>query len=232
MSNGAEPFASHDDLSARPRFDPALRGYDKRQVDRYVEQVDAEVSALTAARDRAYAQVRDLTAQVQRAQAEAVELRDRPTAVDRASFRDLGPMVDQILDLAEKQAGQITDVATRRAEDVQGQAEKLLAAAQEQAARERRELDEELSARRAEQERVDEERRAAAQAELTAVRELAEKLRVEGQAAHDRAQQEAKRITEQSAQRRAAAQAELTAVRELAEKLRVEGQAAHDRAQQ
>ncbi|MEE3920606.1 hypothetical protein V2I01_27295 [Micromonospora sp. BRA006-A] len=148
MSNGAEPFAPHDDLSGRPRFDPGVarlrqtsggpvRRADRRRGERADRRAGPGVRA-GARPDRAG----------QRAQAEAVELRDRPSAVDRASFRDLGPMVDQILDLAEKQAGQITDVATRRAEEVQGQAEKLLAAAQEQAARERRELDEELSARR------------------------------------------------------------------------------------
>ena len=63
------------------------------------------------------------------------ELRQRPAQVDRASFRDLGPMVDQILDLAEKQAGAITEAAAKRAAELH-EAEKALAAAREQAARE------------------------------------------------------------------------------------------------
>ena len=54
--------------------------------------------------------------------------------------------------------------------------------------------------RRTEQEQAHEERRTLAEAELTAIREHAEQLRADGEAAHERAQHEAKRITEQSAQ--------------------------------
>jgi len=48
-------------------------------------------------------------------QAELVEVKQRPARVDRASFRHLGPMVDQILALAEKQAGVIIDNTEQKA---------------------------------------------------------------------------------------------------------------------
>ena len=93
MSTGEESYASRDDGTSRPSFELALRGYDKRQVDRYVEQMDGALSTLTADRAQAAGQIQGLTTHIQRLQAELTELRQRPAQVDRASFRDLGPMV-------------------------------------------------------------------------------------------------------------------------------------------
>lgn len=180
MSTGEESYASRDDGSARPSFELALRGYDKRQVDRYVEQMDGALSTLTAERAQAAGQIQGLTTHIQRLQAELTELRQRPAQVDRASFRDLGPMVDQILALAEKQAAVITDSATQRANQLQGEAEKTLVEARDRTAQALRDLDEELAARRDEQEKAYEERRTAADAELAEIRERAERLRAEG----------------------------------------------------
>jgi hypothetical protein len=36
MSNGEDLFALREDMASRPSFELALRGYDKRQVDRYL----------------------------------------------------------------------------------------------------------------------------------------------------------------------------------------------------
>jgi cell division septum initiation protein DivIVA len=100
MSQGGELLAVGDDQTTRPRFELTLRGYDKRQVDRYVSHTDGEISMLAAERERAFRQIHDMSAQLQQFQAELTELRQRPTRVDRASFRHLGPMVDQILALS------------------------------------------------------------------------------------------------------------------------------------
>src|SRR5262245_53401822 len=104
MSQSGELFAVREDMTSQPRFDLALRGYDKRQVDLYVSRADSEVAALAAERERSYGQIKNLTAQLQLQHAELTELRQREPTVERASFRHLGPMVDQILALAERQA--------------------------------------------------------------------------------------------------------------------------------
>src|SRR5262245_9424216 len=100
---------SHGDGSPRagderPGFEPALRGYDRQQVDQYLAHLDREIAKLSVERNRALGQVKDLTAEVQKLRAELGELQGRPPQLDKATFRDLGPMVDQMLVLAEKQA--------------------------------------------------------------------------------------------------------------------------------
>src|SRR5512142_1355078 len=99
--------AVRDDVTSRPRFDLVMRGYDKRQVDQYAAKADHEIATLTAEYDRARNQLQVVSVHLQQVQAELTELRHKPVPVNRASFRDLGPMVDQILALAEKQAAQI-----------------------------------------------------------------------------------------------------------------------------
>src|SRR4051794_3514557 len=95
---------SHGGEYERPNFEVALRGYEKRQVDLYVTRAESQISGLASERERAIAQIQNMGAQLQKLQAELTELHQRPTQIDRAFFRDLGPMVDQILALAEKQA--------------------------------------------------------------------------------------------------------------------------------
>jgi peptidoglycan DL-endopeptidase RipA len=150
MSQGEELFALREDTTLRPSFELTLRGYDKRQVDEYASQVDSEMSTLVAERARALGQIQDLTARLEQVQTELHELRERPPQVERASFRDLGPTVDQILALAEKQAKEITDLTAQRAADQQAEAEKMLAEARQQADRLRE--DSEATYERAEQE--------------------------------------------------------------------------------
>ncbi|MEN3308239.1 MAG: hypothetical protein V7603_4441 [Micromonosporaceae bacterium] len=233
MSNGGELFALREDTTSRPTFEVTLRGYEKRQVDRYVSRVDSEILTLATERDRALQQIQGMAAQVKQLQAELTALRERPAPVDRASFRDLGPMVDQILNLAEKQAETITSAAAQRAAGHEAGAERVLAEAREHAATTLRDLEAELAARRTEEEQADERRRTAAQAELAEIRALADKLRAEGEAAHARAEQEAKRINEQSVQQiehaRAEAEGLVAAAREQVQR---EGEAARAQKQQ
>ncbi|HWB34926.1 MAG TPA: hypothetical protein VHA75_02775, partial [Rugosimonospora sp.] len=208
MSHDGELLTLSEDANARPSFGTAVRGYDKRQVDQFVAQADSEVATLTAERERAYAQIRDLHAQLQHLQGELVELRQRPTTVERASFRHLGPMVDQILLLAEKQADTIAQATAERVAGHEAAAEKTLADAREHAAKIRKDLEEEVATRRADEDRAAEERHNAAQAELAAIREHAEQVRAEGEAAREAAVQEAQRIAEESAQQAEKARAD------------------------
>jgi DivIVA domain-containing protein len=97
MTQAKEPTAALDDVIARPGFDAAMRGYDKRQVDDYVARVAAEIGALVNERKRMLAQLHEMSGQLQKYRSELAELHQRPPQIERASFRHLGPMVDQIL---------------------------------------------------------------------------------------------------------------------------------------
>src|SRR5262245_11636970 len=132
-----------------PGFDVGLRGYDKTQVDQYFARVHSELSALAADRQRARSDVAQLTEQVRRLAAELNEIKSRPTEVDKATFSDLGPMVNQMLVLAEKQAGEIMTAANQRAASREAEAEKTLTDAQERSAQIISEFDAQMSARRA-----------------------------------------------------------------------------------
>jgi chromosome segregation ATPase len=120
-------------MIGRPGFEIALRGYDKRQVDQYVAKVDSEIAALVADRTRSFGQIQELVGKLQKLQGELTELQQRPPQIERASFRHLGPMVDQILALSEKQAEAIIAGAAERASHHQAKADRMLVEAREQA---------------------------------------------------------------------------------------------------
>ncbi|MGA3541064.1 hypothetical protein ACK8GE_17420 [Micromonosporaceae bacterium DT194] len=217
MSHGGESFAMRGEAAGRPMFEQARRGYEKVQVDRYIDDLHAASAQLRSERDQAQHQLRRHAQQFEQLQAELASLRERPAQVDRASFRDLGPLVEQILALAEKQAGLITEAAEQRAEELRHEAELIRTEAREHSAAVLQDLEEELAARRAEQDKLYEERRAAAEAQLADIQELVTQLRGEGEAAYAHAQQEATRISELTAQQaeeaRAAAEAFTKAAR-------------------
>ena len=98
---------------SEPTFEVALRGYEKRQVDRYVQQVEAEVAALTAERQELYAQINVLNHHVQQLQHEVANARRLASTPGDVSYRHLGARAEQILALAEEQAAEIRDRVTR-----------------------------------------------------------------------------------------------------------------------
>jgi cell division septum initiation protein DivIVA len=218
MSQGEELFRPRGEGSSRPSFVVALRGYDKRQVDQHLARLDREKAAVAAERDRALSQVTHLAGRLEKAQSEVAELRQRPPRVDRASFRDLGPTVDEILALAEKQATEITETASKRAADQRSEAERVLTEAWQRA--ERLRADSEASHERADQE--------AKRVQEQSVRQV-EEARAEAdelmEAARARAQQEvdaARTQTQQEIQARTQALTQLhgeldAARRELAQ---------------
>ncbi|HLU29099.1 MAG TPA: hypothetical protein VKZ65_11720, partial [Glycomyces sp.] len=121
MSHGGELFALADGAVTEPSFDTEFKGYNRKRVDRYVAQVEAEIAALAAEREQAYAQIQALAGQVEQLQLELTELRRRGPVVEKAAFAHLGPMVGQILALAEEQAEAIKlaavhEIDERRAE--------------------------------------------------------------------------------------------------------------------
>jgi DivIVA domain-containing protein len=105
-------------------FDTAMRGYDRRQVDEYVANLDDEVRAATADRDGAIARCADLAAQLASTQAQIESLRRQlRRATERPTTENVDTRVREMLDSAAKEAAKMrTDadsyvLATRRAAD-------------------------------------------------------------------------------------------------------------------
>ena len=121
-SDGGELFALGAGAATEPAFETALRGYDKRQVDRYVAQAEHDITTLAAEREQAYAQIHALATQVEQLQIDlSTASRREPETIETVRFRHLGPRVEQILALAEDQADAIRasatdDIDARRAE--------------------------------------------------------------------------------------------------------------------
>src|SRR5262245_66259505 len=107
MSHGGDLFALGDGVASEPSFDVSFKGYDKRQVDRYVTQVESELATLAAERDQAIAQMQALAGQVQQLQVELTDL-TRRAVPSRVSFRNLDGRVGEVRGLAGDQAGEIT----------------------------------------------------------------------------------------------------------------------------
>ena len=81
MSQGVDLLAFGGNGPNEPNFETVLRGYDKRQVDKYLKQIDLEIAALAGERDEAYAQIHALNQHVQQIAATArpgPALRRRP----------------------------------------------------------------------------------------------------------------------------------------------------------
>ena len=157
MSPGGDLFALSGGVATEPSFEIAIRGYDRKQVNQYVTNVEAEVAALAAEREQAYAQIQALAAQVEQLELELNDLRHRVASTGPTSFRHLGPRVEQILALAEDQAEAIKANAIQEIADQRGEADRILESARMQAAEALRDFELALAARRAEEHRIDAE---------------------------------------------------------------------------
>lgn len=187
-------------------FDVVARGYDRRQVDQHLADVEQELTELRFRQDELAAQ-----RQLLREGQEELERREEQFRVERAawrpSFAALGERLDAILGLAEQEAGELRArvsaecgerraavaeevAAVRRAlaeerEAARRAAAAELAAAREEAARQRSVLGHEIDSRRrdAELEITGRLNRAKVQAEehLAAARRDGEAMRTKGE---------------------------------------------------
>lgn len=198
MSHGGEILALGQGSGTEASFEVVLWGYDKKQVNGYVAQVEAEIAALDEERGQAYTQVQALAGQVEHLREELGRLHQRPAALDRVSFRHLGPYVEQLLTVAEEQAHAIRAGAAQEIEEKRRELDRLLTEAREKTEQASRDFELALAARRAEAERVDAQRQAEMEAELAAAREEAQRLRREATEVLAKAEQEAVRITDEA----------------------------------
>src|SRR4051812_32366798 len=116
MSHGEELFALGGGATPEPRLESPLRGDDKPQADRALPRREHEISALTTEREQAYTQIHKLAGEVEVLQRDLAQVRKQAGVVDRASFRHLGPRVEQILTMAEEQADDILAAANEEIE--------------------------------------------------------------------------------------------------------------------
>src|SRR5690242_13185005 len=199
MSHGGEIFGLGGDAASEPSFETALRGYNQKQVERYVARAENEIAALAAEREQAYQQIQSLAGQVDRLQQEATQARRQPAIGTEVSFRHLGPKVESILATAEDVANDIKNSATDDIAARLAEAERIRAEAEAHAHDGIRDFEIALAARRAEEEKVDAARRAAAEKAVATSRQAAEQMRAEAEATLARARAESQQLTEKTA---------------------------------
>src|SRR5215475_4352297 len=184
------PFAT----PSASTFETALRGYDKRQVDKYVLQVEAEVAALAAEREELYGQLNLLNQHLQQIQHDLSAARRGVAPADTAAYRHLGPKVEQILALAEDQAVELRERVEREMADREVALDRrrveLEALAQDAA----RNFETALASRRMDEEKAAAARRADLAAEVENARAYAARVRSDVDALYAAALQESTRV--------------------------------------
>src|SRR6266545_2904570 len=156
-----------------PGFELALRGYDRKQVDRYVDRLVTENAALLAERD---------------------EVRRRSVSGDRASYRHLGARVEQILSLAEEEADFLKQRAANETTQQREAASKLLGETKLEADKARKDFETALAARRADEERADADRRAKVDAYVAEKTAEIQRLHRDAERAHEEAAQHGEKL--------------------------------------
>ncbi|AIJ23960.1 hypothetical protein [Amycolatopsis methanolica] len=218
MGSDSTTPARRDDtelVPLRTGFDIRWRGYDRPQVQHWVQQAETELAMLAADRDAAISERDDLAAELESTRAALRRLQDRFDQVCRTPISDegLSYRMRRMVELAQDEAAEITARA-RAAADTSW------AAAQEAAQQLRRrhiDLIGELDRRRQalEREHQDLLDRTRADVEAMTTRAHAERAALDEQAARRRA--EIERDFQRDLQaRRAAAKQEVDALRSAA----------------
>ncbi|HLT02578.1 MAG TPA: DivIVA domain-containing protein, partial [Geminicoccaceae bacterium] len=191
MSSAPEvfPFGS----PSEPTFEVALRGYEKKQVDRYVQQVEAEVAALVAEREDLYGQIGLLNQHIQQLQQEVASSR-RTSTPGEVSYRHLGARAEQILALAEEQAAEIRERVSRELAEREEVLNRTRAELDARAADAARNFENLLAKRRAEEEAEAAKRRAEVEAEVQEAKEYAGRVRSDVDALYAAALEESTRV--------------------------------------
>lgn len=124
---GSDFFPLADD-DAPPQFDVVMRGYERRQVDAWMERLQAEVAELTDARDDALAVAHDRANLIAELEDEIDALRYKAASVEHIDSGNISERIHDMLKLARDEAAQVR----RSAEE---EAERTLAAARAEAER-------------------------------------------------------------------------------------------------
>src|SRR5262249_30215470 len=112
QNRGVHEYGSIDrlaeELPTERDFSLAFRGYDRGEVDHYVEFLESQHAALTNAHDAARAEIDELTRQLHRVHMRILERTTDP-APGEATFGHLGQRAAQMLSLAEEAARELRE---------------------------------------------------------------------------------------------------------------------------
>jgi len=133
---------------ALPTFDLALRGYDRRQVDEYLDRLEHDLSVAQGDRDAASARIALTEKRLDELEAELQAARTELTESNHPTYAGLGKRVEQLLSIAEEEAARLRADAMRDTEEERAAAGTLVQQAQQEADKARREFEANLDARR------------------------------------------------------------------------------------
>src|SRR5215207_11400120 len=105
------------DVGMSHGFDVALRGYDRRQVDDYLAQLESELATLRHERESAADRVGMLEQRLEELQI-ALQTAQRQVSEFEPSYAGLGARVENILRLAEEEAKSLRVEATAHGDRV------------------------------------------------------------------------------------------------------------------
>lgn len=133
---------------ALPTFDLALRGYDRRQVDEYLDRLEHDLSVAQGDRDAASARIALTEKRLGELESELAATRAQVTEGDHPTYAGLGKRVQQLLTIAEEEAERLRADAQRDTAEERAAAGTLVQQAQDEAEKARREFKSDLDARR------------------------------------------------------------------------------------
>jgi DivIVA domain-containing protein len=178
-------------------FDPAIRGYDRAQVDQYLAHLEDDLRSTVAERDAALARSADMAAQLASAQAQIESLRRQlRTASEAVTIETVDARVRQLIEAAQSDATRIRDEAQAQAEVVRNGAADAAARTRAAAHAEAERIVEQATARHAEADEMFRRRIAEAEQHRAAIEE---------QLAHtlEQTRAEESRLTQEAAAERA-----------------------------
>jgi len=108
--------------NGEPSFDTSMRGYDRKQVDEYVERLESELAEARIGRDAALTTSADRAAQLASAQAHIESLKQSAARGPSLTSGNVSDRIRDMLALASEEAAQTRRAAEMEAERVLGEA--------------------------------------------------------------------------------------------------------------
>lgn len=108
--------------NSAPEFSLAVRGYDRLQVETYVDRLRDQLEECTLrlrrTEERAAATARERNARITELEQRIAELEQRRLDTTASSFSGLGERIGQMLELAAQEGNAMKERAAREAEDI------------------------------------------------------------------------------------------------------------------
>lgn len=136
------------DGAALPSFDVALRGYDRRQVDEYLDRVEHDLAVAQSDREAAVERATVTEQRLDSLEKEVRAARQQLVESARPTYAGLGARVASLLRLAEEEAAQLRADALRDTSEIRQSADRLVAEARQRTAQLEAEFEAAMKARR------------------------------------------------------------------------------------